>query len=635
MKTADIAIQPKANQWIFNPAVDLLIGCGAWSLPLLAVTFYLAQRDAVHVSFVFYFLGVFCNQPHYMATVYRAYHTPEDFRKYRFFTLYLTSFIALTALVVHLAPALFPWLLTSYLTWSPWHYTGQNFGISIMLARRAGAKPSDDDRQLIWWSYFASYAAWFLALHNTGTASQPSLLILPIPELTARAGKLFFFLMYLFAGVIGHYRLVRQIGWRAMVGPLTLFATQFLWFLLPELLREFTTLQFPTTYSSAGILAFMHCAQYLWITTYYTKRETESAGAGVTSLRLPSPTRFRWSPYYVLLVLGGIALFLPGPWLASRFFGHDLVESFFIFTALINLHHFILDGAIWKLRDGRIARLLLGRNPPLAEQGNVHHDADARPYLGWMFGPGNRARWLRYSLAVTLLLLAALDQTQFWLTLRNTGQSALALAQRINPNDTRTYFLQAKSLAAKGETASAIDKLRQALAINTYNIPAQHLLGELLYRSGDTAAALAHYDRMLTLFRPDLVMLVNSGILASRNGDKAKAVERFETALRLAPENTQLHLYLGETLEKAGNVPQAIREYELYAKLHRTDTTTSEVLPTFLLVGLKLGTLYPMQNQRELAVSWLRRAVELGRAHQRPNEAAAAEAKLRELGISP
>jgi hypothetical protein len=34
------------------------------------------------------------------------------------------------------------------------------------------------------------------------------------------------------------------------------------------------------------------------------------------------------------------------------------LSSFLTFTALLNIHHFILDGAIWKLRDSRIAALL-------------------------------------------------------------------------------------------------------------------------------------------------------------------------------------------------------------------------------------------------------------------------------------
>jgi len=620
---------PPASRWIFNPALDLLVGCGAWSLPLLVLMFYLSKSQAIAVSFAFYFLGVFCNQPHYMATIYRAYRTPADFNKYRFFTVYVTVFVALTALIVHLAPGLFPWLLTFYLTWSPWHYTGQNYGIAMTLARRAGAQPSAEDRNLIWWSYLASYLAWFLGLHNAGQASQPTLVILAIPVDAARLGMLLFFILYLVTGVYGHSRLVRQVGWRAMAGPLTLFATQFLWFLLPELLHETTSMDFPPTYASAGILAFMHCAQYLWITTYYARRESDAAGSG--GKKAPaSPTGFRFGHYYLVLVIGGIALFVPGPWLASRLFGYDLVQSFFIFAALVNLHHFILDGAIWKLRDGRIARLLLGQNPPADDTDAPPAGAPHSPY-GWLASPSAGARGLRYGLGAALIGLAALDQTQFWLTLKNSGSPALALAQVFNPQDTRVYFQRAQQLAAGGRTAAAMDELRRAIAINPRNAPAQHMLGELLYQSGDTVAALAHYDRMAALFRPDLVVLVNSGLLASQAGDPAKARQRLEAALQLAPHDTRLHLYLGEALEAAGDVPHAIRQYELFAELHADDIAAPDVLPSYLNVGLKLGDLYAAQHQPGPAAAWYRRVSEVGRKSGHLAEAATAEEKLRGL----
>ena len=105
----------------------------------------------------------------------------------------------------------------------------------------------------------------------------------------------------------------------------------------------------------------MHSAQYLWITSYYARREAGAKGAG------------GWRPfaYFAVLVAGGIALFVPGPWLASRLFHSDFAASFLIFTALVNIHHFILDGAIWKLRDNRIAALLLNSRERLS-------DADSR-----------------------------------------------------------------------------------------------------------------------------------------------------------------------------------------------------------------------------------------------------------------
>ena len=61
------------------------------------------------------------------------------------------------------------------------------------------------------------------------------------------------------------------------------------------------------------------------------------------SFRLPDP--LRWQS----LRLGPVALgALPFD------MGLGLLTA-----AVVNLHHFVLDGAIWKLRDGRIARVLL------------------------------------------------------------------------------------------------------------------------------------------------------------------------------------------------------------------------------------------------------------------------------------
>ncbi len=615
---------PPASPWIFGPAIDLLVGCGAWSLPLLAITFYLGQRDAVQLSFAFYVLGIFFNQPHYMATVYRAYHTPHDFNRYRFFTIYVTIFIGLTAVIVHLAPALFPWLLTFYLTWSPWHYSGQNYGISMMLIRRAGGKPTDDDRNYIWWSYLASYAVWFLALHNTGTAGQANLYILPIPQEYARLGELFFLLIYVVAGGIGHFKLIRQIGVRAMAGPLTLYNTQCLWFLLPELLRITSDYVLPATYSSAGILAFMHCAQYLWITSYYAKKESSAEASG----------GFRFGPYYLILILGGIALFIPGPWLASRVFGYDLVESFFIFAALVNLHHFILDGAIWKLRDGRIARLLLGRNAPAGDAMDQATTAESSRWQWWL-GPSIGARALRYGFAAGLLGLALVDQTQYWLTLKTSGQPALTLAQQLNPQDTRVYFNRAKQLVAAGNSQAAIAELQRAIAINPRSVQSQHLLGELLFKSGDTRAALAHYDRMAELFQPDYVVLVNSGLLASRQGETAKSLERFEAALQLAPHDTTLHLYLGQAYETAGDWSAALGQYGLFVKLHADDMTAPDVLPDYLKTGLKMAEISLKQNQRDQAVAFYQKVAALARAHGQREYAELAESNLRSLQNHP
>ena len=536
--------------WLFSPALDLLVGCGAWSLPLVALTLFVQRENAVAVSFAFYVLAVFCNNPHYMATIYRAYRTADDFNKYRFFTIYITLLLALTVVLVHLAPGLFPWIVTLYLTWSPWHYTGQNFGIAQLLLRRAGAPDDPVARRWLWAGYLAAYGVWFLALHSAREAGDPYFLSLNLPPAISTPLQLLLAFAFLGGTGVAFTRLARTLPLRALAGPLTLTLTQSLWFVAPALLTRFGRLDLPASYFSAGALAFMHCAQYLWITSYYARKETPA---------------FRFPRYYFALIVGGLALFIPGPWIASRLLGHDFVESFMIFIALVNLHHFILDGAIWKLRDGRIARLLLGtssRAPDavdtaLAAPGLAHH-------LGWLFGATTAARTCRWMLGAAILAIGALDQWQYFSTTRIASDSALARASTVNPADPRPAFRRAQQLETAGDLAGARRELEHILALNPRNAPAGNLLGRVLFRLNDGPAALAHYDRMFELFPRDLSVAFNRGLAADAAHEPAKALASYERAESLAPENPAMHAALAGALAQHGDTARAIDEYEKY-----------------------------------------------------------------------
>src|SRR5438874_12408811 len=72
----------EAGPWIYSPALDLIVGCGGWSAPLLLVSYFSLASNARAWSIAFYVLALFFNYPHYMATIYRAYHRSEDFQKY-------------------------------------------------------------------------------------------------------------------------------------------------------------------------------------------------------------------------------------------------------------------------------------------------------------------------------------------------------------------------------------------------------------------------------------------------------------------------------------------------------------------------------------------------------------------------
>jgi tetratricopeptide (TPR) repeat protein len=620
-----------ARPWLFNAPLDLLVGCGAWSLPFLALVFWL-QRDAAgaaSLALAFYALGLFCNNPHYMATLHRAYHTAGDFAKYRFFTVYVTALLALVVVLVHLAPGLVPWVVTLYLTWSPWHYTGQNFGIAQLLLRRAGAPADPAARALLHGGYVAAFVVWAATLHADRPSGDPAFLSLGVPDRLATAVQLGGALAFVGLSVAAFLRLTRTLPPRALAGPILLTATQALWFVAPALATRFGGLELPASYFSAGALAFMHCAQYLWITTYYAQRERHSPAAGATAA-----PRFSFLRYYGLLVIGGIALFIPGPWIASRLLGHDFVNSFVIFMALVNLHHFILDGAVWKLRDGRLARLLLGRRDPGDSPAeSALHPADATPrhHLGWLFGPARAARATRLALAALLLALGALDQWQYAATTRLASDAALDRAAALNPADPRPAYRRAQRLAAAGRPDEAATLLRDLIARHPRNAPAQHLLGELIFRSGDLEAALAHYDRMAGLFRPDLAIATNRALLAADTGRADEAAERFTEALRLAPHRTELHALLGDALLAAGRPAEARRQFELFCTLYETDARDDTLLDRYLAAGLTLGQLLREAGDLPAAAARLQRTADVAATRHRFAPAAAALGRLADV----
>ncbi|HYU22475.1 MAG TPA: hypothetical protein VEM60_04980, partial [Candidatus Dormibacteraeota bacterium] len=115
-----------------------------------------------------------------MATLYRAYHTRTEFEKYRIFTVHIALLLALAGVIAHVWYPLLPWIFTLYICWSPWHYTGQNFGLLMMFARRSGLAPSSAERNAIHLSFIASFLLLMLSFH-TGSSGDALILSLGLP----------------------------------------------------------------------------------------------------------------------------------------------------------------------------------------------------------------------------------------------------------------------------------------------------------------------------------------------------------------------------------------------------------------------------------------------------------------------
>ena len=541
-----------ASPWIYRSWLDLVVGCGAWSAPLLLLVFPLGQSGQQAWAVAFYALAMVFNYPHFMATIYRAYRTREEASRYRIYTLHLTVLLLLTALLSHFSFRLVPWLFTLYVTWSPWHYSGQNYGLLMMFARRNAAQPTQHERDALYFSFLASYLMLFLTFH-TGPSDDPVVISLGIPAAVSRPLEMVLAAAFVLAGGWALTCLTRRIGLRAMLAPLTLFATQFLWFVLPALLGLAYRLQVPQTRYSSGILAVLHSTQYLWITSYYARREAQAEGQG------------GWRPwsYFAVLIAGGIALFIPGPWLVSHLFHYDFTVSFLIFTALVNIHHFILDGAIWKLRDRRVAALLVEPGAPAAEAAAGSEGA-LRGLTRWLTGASASARALRISVAVVLVAWGGLDLAHFYLGSRLDDPPALQAAVTLAPYDSGAQMRLARAVAEQGDVDRAVAALQQAVAANPGEPGPQNALGRLLLESGRYAAAYAQYQRIVQRFPKDADAQVNFGILARQLGRPDEAVAAWQKALTLDPQQVYPHLYLAESLDQGGQAGTAAEHYQAF-----------------------------------------------------------------------
>jgi tetratricopeptide (TPR) repeat protein len=541
-----------------SPPIDLIVGCGAWSLPLLILPYVFGDNGQAG-ALAFSMLAVAVNGPHYMATIYRAYRTREDFDRYRVRTLYFTLFLTAVLIAAHGFYGIVPWLMTIYLTWSPWHYMGQNFGLMLMFVHRNELKIDRRDRNVLWISFVASYLLTFLFFH-TGPSTTPFWISIGFPPSLLNTLRIPLMLVF-FAGALPLGRLIRQAGakrkrdsaqpeqWKPMLAPLTLYVTQFLWAVLPSALVFLKGVGVPEVAYSVSMLAVMHCAQYVWITNYYARREAKAESTG-----------WHWQRYFAILVIGGVALFIAGPWLASYALGRDFGMSVLIFTAVVNIHHFVLDGAIWKLRDKRIRSLLTATDTKVANT----------PVQASWIPAGRPWRLIGATAAVLLMILAGMDRVRYYLLNRNDIPS-LALAATMNPHDSDMQMRLGRAYESAGDQTRMEDSFREAVRANPGNVEGQNAVARVLLETGRFDEGYAHFKQMFSRGNFDVEALANFGALCKQLNRHDEAVTSLQRALDEDPNYAAVQLLLAEMLDADGKTSDAISHYERYVALTPTD----------------------------------------------------------------
>ncbi len=340
---------PTARRPYFvNMPVDVAI-MGGLSIALFAVL-WLANANARTSTVIA--LGAslvwIINYPHFSATSYRLYRSQRNINQYPL-TAYAVPVMLVAGAVLSLqSPAVIaPFFVKFFQIWSPYHFSGQTFGIGMLYARRAGISLRPIERTCLRWFVFSTYIS-LIATIETGVRQYQFFgVIYPALGIPVVIGQVALVAMYALGIAVIALLVVAPLARRQPVAWMTLLlaATQFVWFGLGQRLPSF-----------AEFIPAFHSLQYLLVawSVHLKERVDEAQQPGSRSFITAE------SGYWLLAnMLGGFALFWGLPHAATWAGGYDINLTTAVFFAAIQIHHFFVDGVIWKLKNPRVLSPLL------------------------------------------------------------------------------------------------------------------------------------------------------------------------------------------------------------------------------------------------------------------------------------
>lgn len=539
--SASISSPPTSSQlpilpgggWMFNRATDLLIGGGLGYVLTLPVLWWLTSAHGVNAwpTWVFLMISLFISGPHYGATILRAYEHRADRSRYALFAVWATiAIVGLFVAGLHNV-MLGSLLVTVYATWSPWHFSGQNYGVAVMFLRRRGVEVEPLAKRLLYASFILAFLLSMLVMHgDTSILSNASV---PVGELSN-----FQFLTIGIPGnvikialpiVVGLYSftlgatavLLSQKARLRDLGPAAcLVLSQALWFALPAAApvlagKRFDGLAFTIVWISAA-----HGLQYLWVSYAYAR------GAD-SSIRLRT--------YFLRTLMAGSAVTIfPAMLFAPGVFGTVPWDNglAILLISAVNIHHFVLDGAIWKLRDGTVARFLLRDTSVTSES-----DAIEVP----------SSRWFHPTIAVVGVVglgVALFDgyEREIEINQATNVDHVISVSKRlavIGRDSPALHTQIGRHLVEQGRFEEAIKHYRKGIELFP-SVPAWVGLGVAYGKVHRWEDATAAYEEALLVMPDNVGLLAQTGVAYMEQERFELARRLLERAARLAPGNAQI-----------------------------------------------------------------------------------------------
>jgi hypothetical protein len=345
-----------SSRYFVNAPFDFLAIGGA---SLVVYALFLFDRNVAsspHVVALAAFLVWVCNWPHFASTSYRLYRTKSNVRQYPL-TATVVPLLMLAAVVASYSSphAVAPLLVKLYLLWSPYHFSAQTIGITLLYARRCGFSVNEFERKALAGFVFLTFIV-ANARAEVGSGhgsfygvSFPTLGLHPwVPNLLEMA-------MWVCGGAFVALMAWRVVRGRGFIPPIVLLpaVAQAAWFV------QLVPGAHPLNY--VALVPFFHSLQYLLIAWGVQMKETLDEKRAKPSVGFVLSETARWA---IVCFAGGATLFWVLPHVGAHF-GQSYAFSSAVILTVVQLHHFFVDGVIWKLRTTSVLSPLLVNIPEL------------------------------------------------------------------------------------------------------------------------------------------------------------------------------------------------------------------------------------------------------------------------------
>lgn len=333
-------MRTREHLYFVGPFLDAFFMGGLSIVVFAYYEFFYRGYSSLQVSDTAMALAAFfnwvVNYPHFAATSYRFYQSPDHRREFPLTAVLVPVLILLGTIACFVWPREFaPAWTKIYVLWSVYHYSGQNLGLSLIYARRAGIDVGRWWRLALAGFLYACFVAQYAEVEAKGGTIWVFAIEFPlvqIPQWFAVAARwLANGLGVLVLGFAARWM------WRAGRGiPLIVavpVAAQYVWTSLGA-----------ATFSFQMLVPFFHGLQYLFVA--WAMEMHRRSGEAAFGWRAVGERTLAWAG---LCLSGGGLLFYGLPWIVSRF-GYELSFPLGVFFVSVQIHHFFVDGVIWKLR---------------------------------------------------------------------------------------------------------------------------------------------------------------------------------------------------------------------------------------------------------------------------------------------